>query len=387
MSTVTQPQRELCLTCRRARAACWCPQLEPQRIAASLVVLQHPREARNPVGTARMAHLSWEGSHLRTGVDFSQDPVVCALREEPGMRHALIYPSADAHDARELADITTPLRLYLVDGTWAQARKIYRRNRWMHALPAYRIQPDAPGNYRIRKEPAPHCLSTVESVAWLAGLLNAQPSLLLRPFNAMVEHQLHHVANTHTPRHRRAPRPVAPKRVPEELAAWTAQLLLVHAEGNGWPARVVSGVQTELVHLLAYRPASGQRFEAWLKPRSMAPNLLSNLGLDTLGGQETREAFLARWQAFAQPTDVWATWGYFPVNLAVGAGVPMPAVVNVQLLAHRQHMKRLPGVEAAAAAAGGAPGLPMAAGRGGIRMAALEQVVRSLLHTESFTAN
>jgi len=74
-------QRPTCPRCRQplvvpsgqseARTGCWCQNLVAQKTRAQFVLLQHPREARNPMGTARMAHLSLEGSRLLAGIDFS----------------------------------------------------------------------------------------------------------------------------------------------------------------------------------------------------------------------------------------------------------------------------------------------------------------------------
>ena len=66
-----------------------------------------------------------------------------------------------------------PAHLIALDGTWSHARKLYVQNPWLHALPHYRIDPSAPSNYRIRREPSPSHLSTLESV--LAALRSLEP--------------------------------------------------------------------------------------------------------------------------------------------------------------------------------------------------------------------
>ncbi len=157
-----------------------------------ITLLQHPREARNPISTARMAHLSLPGSRLIAGVDFSRIDLSDAV---------VLFPGPGARDAAELRGRNN-LHVVVVDGTWSQARKIWQRNPVLQALPAYALAPKKPGQYRIRKEPAPHCLATIEAIAELLELVeDRDPALLLSPFNAMVEHQLTFVAKP-TRRHR-----------------------------------------------------------------------------------------------------------------------------------------------------------------------------------------
>ena len=178
--------RGLCLKCFRAEMACWCAQLQPQTPHTRITLLQHPREARNPVGTARMVHLGLRGSQLIEGVDFSQTTALSPAA-------VVLFPMPGARDVRELRG--TDAHVVVIDGTWSQARKIWKENPRLQALPAYGLTPKRPGNYRIRKEPAAHCLATIEAVAELLEILeDRDPALLLAPFNWMVEQQLGFVA-------------------------------------------------------------------------------------------------------------------------------------------------------------------------------------------------
>lgn len=165
--------RPTCLRCRRALSACWCESSTSKGSRAELVFLQHPRESQNPIGTARMAHLAVLRSLLRVGIEFEADPVVTALRGDTTRRSVVLYPSPKARPAEELRSLTVPLRVFVLDGTWWQAKKLWQRNPWLHALPAYRLTPSTPGQYRIRKEPAAHCLATIESVVQLLDVPRA----------------------------------------------------------------------------------------------------------------------------------------------------------------------------------------------------------------------
>src|SRR5262245_62571945 len=141
-----------------------------------------------PIGTARLAHLCLPGSELRVGVDFDDDGDMRAALA--GARDAyLLFPGPRAID---LADVRPagPITLVVVDGTWWQARKLLKRNAALAALPQIRFTPPAPSNYRIRREPADHCVATVEALAQVLGALEGDAdrfAALLRPFEAVID--------------------------------------------------------------------------------------------------------------------------------------------------------------------------------------------------------
>ena len=216
--------------------ACWCAQVKPQQTRTRITVLQHPREARNPVGTARMVHLGLQGSQLIEGVDFSHTDAL----SPPAV---VLFPMPGARDVRELRG--TDAHVIVIDGTWSQARKIWKENPRLQALPAYGLTPKRPGNYRIRKEPAAHCLATIEAVAELLEILDDRdPALLLAPFNWMVEQQLAFVARPN----QRHFHPRAKRYLRLPFAAERA--VLAHADTK----------PGEIPRVFAERVASGERW-------------------------------------------------------------------------------------------------------------------------------
>ena len=63
---------------------------------------------------------------------FFRFPVLKAASENP--HTLLLYPSADAIDLNELlltSDLQQPHTLLMLDGTWPQAKGIYKKNSWL----------------------------------------------------------------------------------------------------------------------------------------------------------------------------------------------------------------------------------------------------------------
>ena len=377
--------RARCPACRLATSACWCAHVPVLAPRSRVIVLQHPREARNPMGTARMAHLALPGSRLLIGVDFAADPRIAELlAAEP--TSVVLYPDPSARPVAELAERAGALAIWVIDGTWSQAHKIWRKNPWLRALPAYGIAPEAPSRYLIRREPTPTCISSVEAVAAALDAAEAAPgrhAAMLRPLDVLVERQLGHARSA-----RRAPRrrdrPERPLYLPAPLQGRTEHALLVHGEGNVWPMSLEARPPAELVHWVAMRPSTGERFAALVRPSAgVSPGTEQQLGLpaaafaDAISPAELRQ----RWAAFVRPDDVWCAWGHFPRRLLDEAGVPSAPIVELRGWAHRWLRARPGRLELAAdqfAITASAPS-PSSPGRGGRRLALLEAIFARLL--------
>ena len=198
---MTAEPREVCLHCRRPSAVCYCAHLVPLPTRTRVVILQHPREARVPIGTARMAHLMLPNSELLApqpvssdrAVLFGSHPRVQELTLDPAQVAvtALLFPGPGAQDPALLPEGTIQ-NLVVIDGTWAQARKVLKQNPILHRLPRIGLLPTRPGNYRIRREPAADCLATIEALALALGVLERAPdrfAQMLTAFTFMVDRQ------------------------------------------------------------------------------------------------------------------------------------------------------------------------------------------------------
>ncbi|MES1172063.1 MAG: tRNA-uridine aminocarboxypropyltransferase, partial [Bacteroidota bacterium] len=206
------PRRPSCDRCRRPRAVCYCGHIEPLVTRTRLLLLQHPRERRVGVGTARMAHLSLPNSVLRVGLDFSADAVVQDMLAAPGSVRVL-FPHAAARDIGELAASDDALTLVVLDGTWSLARKLLTLNPALAALPRVAFTPRRPSAYRIRRQPAEKCVSTIEALAEVLEVIepeNGPFDRLLAPFHAMVARQVDFITGVNAQRHRRPPRAPRP---------------------------------------------------------------------------------------------------------------------------------------------------------------------------------
>jgi len=342
-----------------------------------VLILQHPRERDVGIGTARLARLSLSNVVLRSDVDFGSDPVV---QQAIALGNAyVLFPGEDAV-AVESARLPAPITLIVLDGTWWQAQKLLRANPALATLPRLRLTPARPSLYgEIRREPADHCVATIEAIAHVLGYLEGDVerfAQLLRPFAAMVDRQRYFATEVATGRqHRnRGPRP---RRDPIHpiLRTRRGDIVCVHGEANAWPRLHPQHEPPETVHWLARRLETGEAFESVIRPRRrLAPSTCYHIRLpaETLAGGNTWQGFVDSLSAFVRPTDVLLTWGHFPVATLVADGYRLTtATLDVRPIATKALGQRIGTVEDCLAKLGSTPPSPCGAGRGGERLALL----------------
>ncbi len=377
--------RPICDRCRRPASACWCADLRPVETATRIVILQHPREARVAIGTARIAHLGLSRSELHRGIDFTQHPLVSGIVSQAGT--ALLFPGEGAIAPGALEH--PPETLLVIDGTWPQARRMMALNPALRALPRIGFVPRQPGNYRIRREPAAHCVATVEAVVEVLAAFEQDASRfehLLRAFDRMVDRQLAGLAaRTEPPRNRHQPGdPWWTVRSMPDLEALWPQLVAVAGEANAHCRD--SGVpgEPEILQLAAKRLATGEIFHAFLAPRRpLAPHAAHHLEvpIESLQGGQDRGLVLEDWGRFLRPGDRLVGWGTFGWDLLTREGWRLESTpIDLRIVA-AQRLKRRPGrPDAAARAMGGIPAKEaLAPGRAGRTLQAVAAVVEALL--------
>jgi len=374
----------MCGGCQRPVSVCLCPHLSRIRAETRVVVLQHPREATVPIGTVRLLELGLEQIERHVGVSFDDEsPAVRSLlaAKAPPI---LLFPGDGARDlAEEPPEL--PVTLVTIDGTWWQAQKILKRSPYLAGLPRYSLTPKEPSRYRIRREPARECVSTIEAVVQALGLLegDANPfSKLLAPFEALVEHQLRYARETAVRRHLKrvglARRPPALRR----LAEREADLVVGYGEANAWPRGTPLGATPEIVHWAAERLATGERFEAFIAPRKpFSPTFTHHTGIapELVTGGEPWATFAERWAAFQRPNDLLCGWGWYASEVLGAEGAVLPERMDLRVVAMNKLKRRPSDVTGCAALLGEPVAQPWVRGRTGVRLAGLSAVLRGLI--------
>jgi len=182
------------------------------------VFLMHPKEfKREKAGTGRLTHLCLRSSEIVMGTDFAANERVQELIADPANFPWLVYPGIGARNlsSGEIAPAEVGMRrlvVFLIDATWACARKVLRLSPNLQVLPRVMFTPQHGSRYIIKQQPQEGCLSTLEATHELLLALETSGldhyddrEQLLNLFARMQDHQIRCAADPTRTGYRRKP--------------------------------------------------------------------------------------------------------------------------------------------------------------------------------------
>ena len=210
--------RETCYRCFWPKPLCWCPSITPMETRTRFVFLMHPHEFKHEkAATGRLTHLCLANSELQMGLAFDDQESVQDIINDPRNLVMLVYPSVGARNLSK-GDLTAAdigdrrLVFFLLDATWAGAKKMLRLSPSLQRLPRVMFTPTAPSRYVIKQQPVVGCLSTLETTHELLLALQRSgldayplPDQLLDLFARMQAYQLKCASDPNLAGYRRNP--------------------------------------------------------------------------------------------------------------------------------------------------------------------------------------
>jgi DTW domain-containing protein YfiP len=175
----------LCQACGLSLELCVCSSAPKLVCQTEILIIRHYRESHLSSSTAKLIQLAIPETVIRSRgakEDKRED-----YRESPGKKSFYLFPSEDALeiDTSLLKQFPGPHRLIVPDGSWTQARKIYKRDGFEGKVQCVKFSSshlkEKPGEYYLRHAPNQEGLSTFEATARALGLLE----------NPELESQLH----------------------------------------------------------------------------------------------------------------------------------------------------------------------------------------------------
>ena len=173
-----------CERCRVPFSHCLCPWLPTIESDCGVCLLMHDIEPLKPSNTgwliADVVRDTFAFTWQRTGVD----PRLLALLADSQWQPLVIFPGEYAESRRvveqvEREDGKRPLFI-LLDATWTEARKMFRKSPYLDGLPVLSLRPEVLSRYRLRRSTRSDHLCTAEVAALcldLAGDSNAANTL------------------------------------------------------------------------------------------------------------------------------------------------------------------------------------------------------------------
>lgn len=160
-----------CPRCRVAERYCicsWQPQVEARSAVCLLMADKEPLKPSN-TGWLIADVVPQTHAFLWTRVDTS--PQLLALLNDPQRQPWLVFPAESATQGQTVMHQLPPATpeskdkpplFVLLDGTWQEARKMFRRSEYLQKLPVLSLQPDQVSRYHLRTAQSAEQLSTAE---------------------------------------------------------------------------------------------------------------------------------------------------------------------------------------------------------------------------------
>lgn len=158
----------LCLHCRRRLLTCVCEKLNPFLTESRFVILMHPMEfKKEKVGTGRFSHLILTNSEILVDINFDENGRLKELMSDPEYETFLLYPGFETIDLGTdslKATLKKKAQFIVIDGTWPCAKKMMKLSTCLHHIPRVSFTSDRQSEFKVKHQPLPGCLSTVESI-------------------------------------------------------------------------------------------------------------------------------------------------------------------------------------------------------------------------------
>lgn len=160
---------ERCPRCRVIAGYCLCAWRPRVETRAGMCLLMYDLEAVKPSNTGWLiADVVCDTSAFcwsRT----EQDPNLLALLADPAWQPYVVFPGEYAAPERVVSEVRVeagrrPLFI-LLDATWPEARKMFRKSPYLNHLPVLSMSPERLSRYRLRRSKRDEHLCTSEVAA------------------------------------------------------------------------------------------------------------------------------------------------------------------------------------------------------------------------------
>ena len=172
-----------CNDCLLPTANCICEHVPEPQANSAFVFLMYKGECYKPTNTGRLIADVAKVNHAFTWHRTEPPPEFLALLNNPVYQPFIIFPHEYAEPERRAHAVTdngkVPLFIML-DGTWREARKMFRKSEYLKHLPVLGIKPQVNSEYKLREAAHAHQLCTAEvgvEVLKLAGEASAAQTL------------------------------------------------------------------------------------------------------------------------------------------------------------------------------------------------------------------
>ncbi len=155
-----------CVGCMLVESLCICQQSKRQKTNAAFLLVMYDDEVLKPSNTGRLIADIVEDTYAYIWSRTSPDPAMIELIKDPKWQPFVIFPAQYTEKERLVSkpEVTKGKRplFILIDGTWSEAKKIFRKSDWLNAYPVLSVIDPIASKYKVRAATGLDQLATAE---------------------------------------------------------------------------------------------------------------------------------------------------------------------------------------------------------------------------------
>jgi len=165
---------ERCPGCRVIATHCLCDWKPSVSAESGICLLMHDTEPLKPTNTGWLIADLIEDTSAFGWLRTSVDEGLLALLDDPQWQPYIVFPGEFVAPERVVTDVVRspekrPLFI-LLDATWTEARKMFRKSPYLERFPVLSLQPEQMSRYRLRRSRRDDHFCTAEVAAMCLDL-------------------------------------------------------------------------------------------------------------------------------------------------------------------------------------------------------------------------
>jgi DTW domain-containing protein YfiP len=177
-----EPRQPRCDGCRLVPSHCACALRPRVPTRAGICLVMSEFEPLKPSNTGWLVADVVPDTRAFTWSRTQVDPALLALLDDPQWQPVLVFPGEFADPVRVIREVVeTPGRrplFVLLDGTWSEARKAFRKSPYLDRFPVLSLDPGQSSRYLLRRSSHAHHFCTAEVAARCLELSGDHPAAL-----------------------------------------------------------------------------------------------------------------------------------------------------------------------------------------------------------------
>lgn len=160
-----------CQGCLLPERNCLCASIAPKQAKSRFCLMMFDTEPLKPSNTGRLIADVLPDTQAFMWSRTETDPALLAAIADPTRQAYVVFPASFVDASRpvftELPAGSKPPLFIMLDGTWTEARKMFRKSPYLDGLPVFSLDVSAKSSYVLRESPRADQHCTVEVAAAL----------------------------------------------------------------------------------------------------------------------------------------------------------------------------------------------------------------------------